>query len=198
MKATTPAAMTEVIRDFCRSIEPATEPTFVIVRPWDTGEVKECFDTTSRYAAQHGGSIQYGWTIWETPGVLLDAEFHAVWRDQSGSLLDVTPKLDGEPQILFLPDTKRVWANELVKNVRRILRDSPELQDCIQTADLIYEIKCKHFSNGQIDAEAATQELREVLLRSGTTPVREAGRVGRNAPCPCGSERKFKKCCGAT
>jgi SEC-C motif-containing protein len=26
--------------------------------------------------------------------------------------------------------------------------------------------------------------------------VRDAPRVGRNAPCPCGSGKKFKKCCG--
>jgi len=26
---------------------------------------------------------------------------------------------------------------------------------------------------------------------------REAPKVGRNDPCPCGSTRKFKKCCGA-
>ncbi|HRD91345.1 MAG TPA: SEC-C metal-binding domain-containing protein, partial [Accumulibacter sp.] len=26
----------------------------------------------------------------------------------------------------------------------------------------------------------------------------EAPKVGRNDPCPCGSGRKFKKCCGAT
>lgn len=26
---------------------------------------------------------------------------------------------------------------------------------------------------------------------------RQASRVGRNDPCPCGSGRKFKKCCGA-
>ena len=26
--------------------------------------------------------------------------------------------------------------------------------------------------------------------------VREAPKVGRNAPCPCGSGKKFKKCCG--
>jgi uncharacterized protein YecA (UPF0149 family) len=25
----------------------------------------------------------------------------------------------------------------------------------------------------------------------------EAGKTGRNDPCPCGSGRKFKKCCGA-
>lgn len=26
--------------------------------------------------------------------------------------------------------------------------------------------------------------------------TREAPKVGRNDPCPCGSEKKFKKCCG--
>jgi SEC-C motif-containing protein len=29
------------------------------------------------------------------------------------------------------------------------------------------------------------------------TVVREAPKVGRNDPCPCGSGKKFKKCCGA-
>ena len=29
------------------------------------------------------------------------------------------------------------------------------------------------------------------------TVRREGPRVGRNNPCPCGSGRKFKKCCGA-
>jgi uncharacterized protein len=29
------------------------------------------------------------------------------------------------------------------------------------------------------------------------TPIRKAAVPGRNDPCPCGSGRKFKKCCGA-
>ena len=28
-------------------------------------------------------------------------------------------------------------------------------------------------------------------------PTRTA-KVGRNAPCPCGSGKKYKRCCGAT
>ena len=28
--------------------------------------------------------------------------------------------------------------------------------------------------------------------------VREAPKVGRNEPCPCGSGKKYKKCCGLT
>lgn len=31
----------------------------------------------------------------------------------------------------------------------------------------------------------------------GTTVRREAPKTGRNDPCPCGSGKKFKKCCGA-
>ncbi|WP_420811242.1 SEC-C metal-binding domain-containing protein [Desulfosediminicola ganghwensis] len=28
------------------------------------------------------------------------------------------------------------------------------------------------------------------------TIKREGDKVGRNAPCPCGSGKKYKKCCG--
>jgi preprotein translocase subunit SecA len=30
-----------------------------------------------------------------------------------------------------------------------------------------------------------------------TTVRREGQKIGRNAPCPCGSGKKYKKCCGA-
>ena len=36
-----------------------------------------------------------------------------------------------------------------------------------------------------------------VARRSTKTVRREAPKVGRNDPCPCGSGRKFKQCCGA-
>jgi len=42
---------------------------------------------------------------------------------------------------------------------------------------------------GVAEVNAAAQD-------QGTT-VRREGKVGRNDPCPCGSGRKFKKCCGA-
>lgn len=34
------------------------------------------------------------------------------------------------------------------------------------------------------------------LPRAGT-PIRRRRKIGRNEPCPCGSGRKYKKCCGA-
>ncbi|GAB5560728.1 MAG: YchJ family protein [Synoicihabitans sp.] len=33
-------------------------------------------------------------------------------------------------------------------------------------------------------------------LREGPAPIKKEPKVGRNDPCPCGSGKKFKKCCG--
>lgn len=41
--------------------------------------------------------------------------------------------------------------------------------------------------------EAMDADLREAEARGGRLAHR--GKIGRNAKCPCGSGRKFKKCC---
>ena len=52
-------------------------------------------------------------------------------------------------------------------------------------------------------ADYLTRRVREVLperppeeFEGGYTIRRETAKVGRNEPCPCGSGKKFKKCCG--
>lgn len=45
-----------------------------------------------------------------------------------------------------------------------------------------------------------TKEKREELYKAqkmSTTVVNTERKVGRNEPCPCGSGKKYKKCCGA-
>lgn len=39
------------------------------------------------------------------------------------------------------------------------------------------------------------KEIKKAYNRSKTV-VREEAKVGRNEPCPCGSGKKYKKCCG--
>lgn len=43
--------------------------------------------------------------------------------------------------------------------------------------------------------EARRKELYLEQKKSGT--VRKEKKIGRNDPCPCGSGKKYKKCCGA-
>ena len=40
-------------------------------------------------------------------------------------------------------------------------------------------------------------EVMQAALKAASTPVtRQVAKVGRNDPCPCGSGKKYKKCCG--
>jgi uncharacterized protein YecA (UPF0149 family) len=48
--------------------------------------------------------------------------------------------------------------------------------------------------HGRAPSRLAAKKL---AAASRSTPQRAEGpRVGRNSPCPCGSGRKFKQCCG--
>ena len=41
-----------------------------------------------------------------------------------------------------------------------------------------------------------SEQAEFVPMKVPPTPLQQVrGRVGRNEPCPCGSGRKFKKCC---
>jgi uncharacterized protein len=53
------------------------------------------------------------------------------------------------------------------------------IEPCVVAIDVFWKLQWRKMSSVQRDAFAR--------LRSH--------RVGRNDPCPCGSERKFKKCC---
>jgi preprotein translocase subunit SecA len=41
------------------------------------------------------------------------------------------------------------------------------------------------------------REVSEAIEAASAPVVRDAPKVGRNDPCPCGSGKKYKKCCGA-
>ena len=54
-----------------------------------------------------------------------------------------------------------------------------------------------HMAAGLVGAYQYFRGRREVDLSiDAPEPRREAPKVGRNDPCPCGSGKKYKKCCG--
>ncbi|MBN1864315.1 MAG: preprotein translocase subunit SecA [Victivallales bacterium] len=54
-----------------------------------------------------------------------------------------------------------------------------------------------HDKLGQFGGAAESGDGEEGDAPSQFTFVRETPKVGRNEPCPCGSGKKYKKCCGA-
>lgn len=57
-------------------------------------------------------------------------------------------------------------------------------------ADWLYELPQWE----KIFTEEKRKELYQEQKNSGT--VRKEKKIGRNEPCPCGSGKKYKKCCG--
>lgn len=49
-------------------------------------------------------------------------------------------------------------------------------------------------AKGDADVLTAMDERRAELEKQGATDFHRT-KIGRNATCPCGSGRKFKKCC---
>jgi hypothetical protein len=100
---TTPPAITEPIKVFAAKLG-SEAPRYVPVANDPLGLYGWCSDGVLEKMKSAGGSIRFGWNIWEWPRVLLTGEFHAVWVDPAGELIDITPKPHGETRIVFVPD----------------------------------------------------------------------------------------------
>ena len=118
--------------------------------------------------------------LWEHPGWYLEAEFHPLWSSPQAELVEATPGAATAQlsRILFLPDTTRAFQADDFPNRFQALSKSPDVVSVVQHAEYL----------AKLQAETRTQN-RKALSR--------ARNPGRNDPCPCGSDLKYKKCCGA-
>jgi len=100
---TTPAAIGPDIIALCESLK-TDPPLYVPVQTDPNGMFGFCNVGVLEKTKADGGTIRFGWCIWEFAGVCLTAEFHAVWVDPTGKLVDITPKPDRETRIVFAGD----------------------------------------------------------------------------------------------
>jgi hypothetical protein len=72
-------------------------------------ELNEChINAWLQMRYEKSGSLCSGWVIWQSKlAQFVEAQFHTVWRNDEGKLVDVTPRQDGEKRILFVPDSVR-------------------------------------------------------------------------------------------
>ena len=102
---TTRADVTPEIRTFVLGLG-ATDPVLVPVVPTAGSAPGWCYRNVARAVAGEGGEPVHGWAFWACD-LHATAEYHVVWRRADGELVDVTPKNDGEKQILFAADPSR-------------------------------------------------------------------------------------------
>lgn len=100
VEETTPENITPEVQNFATELGGVATKVPVVADQF--GLYGWCSDGVAEKIRMEGGSIVFGWTIWEWPDVLLTAEFHAVWKSPTDALYDITPKPQGEKAIVFV------------------------------------------------------------------------------------------------
>ncbi len=135
------------------------------------------FEPVFRRGAQWGAAewcegfiigFQFADEAWKLLGVAQPAWFTPFLRLGTGDGIAMSEKLgDGEK-----------WMNEIVPSIVKI--------------HAYWKEKCGSRPKGVVRSEFRLGEQKEASPR-----VRGGPKIGRNDPCPCGSGKKYKKCCGA-
>ena len=156
---TTPVAISADIIALCESLK-TDPPGYVPVQTDPNGMFGFCNVGVLEKTKADGGSIRFGWCIWEYPGVWLIAEFHAVWVDPTGALIDITPKPDGETCIVFAGDPTYPPDFDFMKRPNN--RRSRIYQPADRTE--LAQIKIATFTESQLKYESGRATRKGVTL----------------------------------
>lgn len=193
-----PSTLSYEVSDFCSDVSFQQKPFYVSVEPKPYCKMDCCFENVGRVVKECGGEIVYGWQIWLWEGVLIEAEFHAVWRTEGGEYVDITPKDLDYANILFLPDARMLYDGSRVDNIRKNLSNLKLVDMYIEIAKSIFLVKNKNSRpyDYEISLRGQDAEIYEVLSVWGYYIQQMLkNKQGRKSLCPCGSKKQFKICC---
>lgn len=197
MQTRTPPQIDKHVARLAAKVAPGQQPVYLDVIPAAGAIPAECFANVVARVQSDGGGVVYGWQLWEWPHVLVEAEFHAVWRAPDGTLHEITPKHDGDERILFVPDTKRTYGGTPIDNVRVAVRDDQLVHDFISVAEEMVRVRIRSGREerpGYISMPA--QEIQPLMnLQSLIGHMLLQGQRASD-PCACGSGSKYKRCHG--
>ena len=162
----TPPTITATIRTFAAAVVARELPVglaYAVCEARRDSRVSECFDAVDAQVRDAGGSAVHGWAIWEHPGLLLEAEFHAVWCSPIGGLVDVVNREhDTRPNILFVPDPSRRCHGVPIDTVRHPLVDDPRMDEVLRASEEIFGIMNRGERATQRILRPSKAELRQL------------------------------------
>ena len=135
-----PDRITSPVRKLCNRLSSVGDPAYVPVQVESYAVINECFPAVKQKIERDGGAVQYGWVIWFTPGVLMEAEFHAVLKSPNGQFIDIARRPFKFERILFLPDKRRVYQGRQIDNLRIPLKKNPKVRRFIELAEQNFKV----------------------------------------------------------
>lgn len=137
------------VKKLIEDLSPGQTLQWVKVEPPSWAEELSCIDVVDRLVREQGGCRILGWALWEWPGIMVEGEFHAVWRRPDGSIIDPTPKQTRVEQILFLPDPSAQLTTYQRDNVRKPIRQKRDIVDYILIQERIFRARNQADPNSQ-------------------------------------------------
>lgn len=130
---------------------------------------------------------------------LMRARYSAYEKHEIDFIINSCEHGDGVNEID--PEATRSWSEESTWHGLKILRTEKGGPD---DTEGVVEFEAIYSRKGLRDVHHETGVFKKIdgnwLYSSGslktTTVVREGRKIGRNEPCPCGSGKKYKACCG--
>jgi preprotein translocase subunit SecA len=125
---------------------------------------------------------------------------HLLAMDHLKSGIGLRGYAEQDPRVAYKRDGARLF-QEMLGGVRDKITDmvfkvrltaGAEMANVYEISSMVHEQLqgYDHLARDMADQQAAAEP------RKVETIVRDKPKVGRNAPCPCGSGKKYKKCCG--
>ncbi len=191
----TPEVICSDVEKLIEKLNCNTELVYVDCYP-EGGEMSNCFPIVEKRIQKSGGSQVLGWAIWKI-NVLVQAEFHAVWKTSEGDLMDISPRVGYFKRILFVPDPKAKYEGKQVDNIRINISSNEVVNDHIEVCESIFKIENKGDRAYQHRLELKGKEACTLKILRAYKPMLIAIALqgfSHQGTCFCGSGEKYKDC----
>ena len=85
---------------------------------------------------------------------------------------------------------------DVIRMLSRMQIENPEEIEAQERLRRAEAARKMNFQHSQDQAGATSEARKPAEAPKAETFIREERKVGRNEPCPCGSGKKYKQCCG--
>lgn len=168
-KYITPDKNDEYVRTFAKSLDTKGDLFCIDVCPEKWSKEIRCFENVNNKIKQSGGEEIQGWIIWQWPNILLQAEYHSVWKSFDNLLIDITPHGKNIDRILFgQTDSKKYLFNQSivvpVSHMEPICADEivkEYCNSCVEYQSLQNQFKLNHKNDDDFKNDKYVKQLFE-------------------------------------
>lgn len=140
-------------------------PIEVPCQPIAEAQERRCYSNVSNHITKNGGEGVVGWVIWNNLDLFIEGELHAIWKNDQGAFLDITPSDCLFSKHLFIPDPSMTFSGMCIDNLRMPLEDDHRIIEYIQVKHEIFLRTLAGVKYGEQRRVPLTPELEKLEYR---------------------------------